>query len=53
MTRPILDGIDFKIFKDNETAFLEFQAGNLDFTDIPSGQVKAAKAQYGESAENG
>jgi oligopeptide transport system substrate-binding protein len=49
--KALLDGVDFKIFKDNETAYLEFQAGNLDFTDIPAGQVKAARAQYGESAD--
>ncbi len=46
-----LDGVDFKIFKDYETAFLEFKAGNLDFTSIPSGQVAATKAEYGESAD--
>ena len=34
-TKPHIDGIDFKIFKDDETAFLEFQAGNLDFTQHP------------------
>ncbi len=48
---PYLDGVDFKIFKDDETAFLEFKAGNLDFTVIPSGQVKAVAAEYGESAD--
>jgi ABC-type transport system substrate-binding protein len=46
-----LDGVDFKIFKDDETAFLEFKAGTLDFTVIPSGQVKAVAAEYGESAD--
>lgn len=45
------DGVDFKIFKDEETAFLEFRAGNLDFTSIPSGQVKAVKAEFGESPD--
>ena len=40
-TKPNIDGIDFKIFKDDETAFLEFKAGNLDLTQIPSGQIKA------------
>jgi peptide/nickel transport system substrate-binding protein/oligopeptide transport system substrate-binding protein len=46
-----LDGVDFKIFKDEETAFLEFKAGNLDFTSIPSGQLKATIEQYGESPD--
>jgi oligopeptide transport system substrate-binding protein len=49
--KAYLDGIDFKIFKDQETAYLEFQAGNLDFTQIPSGQLKAAQATYGASAD--
>jgi peptide/nickel transport system substrate-binding protein/oligopeptide transport system substrate-binding protein len=47
--KAIVDGIDFKIFKDEQTAFLEFQAGNLDWTTIPTGQVEACKAQYGVS----
>jgi oligopeptide transport system substrate-binding protein len=50
--KPNVDAVDFKIFKDPETAFLEFQAGNLDFTSIPSGQIKATEAQYGTS-DNG
>jgi len=48
--KAYLDGVDFKIFKDEETAYLEFQAGNLDFTQVPTGQLEAAKAQYGASA---
>ena len=47
--KAYVDGVDFKIFKDEETAFLEFKAGNLDFTQIPSGQVKAVQAEYGMS----
>ena len=47
----LLDGVDFKIFKDQDTAFLEFKAGNLDFTQIPSGQVEATKAEFGASAD--
>ena len=49
--KAYLDGVDFKIFKDEETAFLEFKAGNLDFTSIPTGQVEASKAEYGASAD--
>jgi oligopeptide transport system substrate-binding protein len=51
-TKPNIGGIDFKIFKDPETAFLEFKAGNLDWTSIPSGQIKATEAEYGTS-DNG
>ncbi|PKQ37173.1 MAG: ABC transporter substrate-binding protein [Actinobacteria bacterium HGW-Actinobacteria-1] len=47
----LLDGVDFKIFKDEETAFLEFKAGNLDFTSIPGGQIEASIQEYGESAD--
>jgi oligopeptide transport system substrate-binding protein len=48
-TKPNIDAIDFKIFKDPETAFLEFKAGNLDWTSIPTGQIKATEAEYGTS----
>lgn len=47
-----LDGIDFMTFKDSDTAYLEFEAGNLDFTQIGSGKIKDAITKYGE-AENG
>lgn len=47
--KPNIDGVDFKIFKDPETAFLEFKAGNLDWTQIPSGQVKATQTEFGTS----
>ena len=46
-----VDGVDFKIVKDPDTAFLEFKAGNVDFTMIPSGQVAAAVENYGESPD--
>lgn len=49
--KALLDGVDFKIFKDEETAMLEFRAGNVDFTVIPSGQVNATKAEFGESPD--
>lgn len=49
--KALLDGVDFKIFKDEETAMLEFRAGNVDFTTIPSGQVNATKAEFGESSD--
>ena len=46
-----IDGVDFMIFKDLETAYREFQAGNLDFTQIPDGQIEAAKTTYGVSTD--
>ncbi|GAB4275568.1 MAG: ABC transporter substrate-binding protein [Coriobacteriia bacterium] len=48
---PNIDGIDFLIFKDEETAFLEFEAGNLDFTSIPTERFADTKATYGESPD--
>jgi oligopeptide transport system substrate-binding protein len=50
-TKPNVDGVDFKIFKDDETAFTDFKQGNLDFATIPTGQIKGTVAQYGESPD--
>jgi oligopeptide transport system substrate-binding protein len=47
----LLDGVEFRIMQDEETAFLEFRAGNIDFTRVPSGQLEATIAQYGESED--
>jgi len=49
--KPYVDGVDFKIFKDDEAAFTDFKQGNLDFGTIPTGQIKATIAQYGESPD--
>lgn len=48
---PNIDAVDFKIFADQDTAFLEFKAGNVDFTDIPTGQIDATVQEYGESPD--
>lgn len=42
-----IDGVDFKILLDIDTAYLEFEAGNLDNTQIPNGRISAVAAQYG------
>jgi ABC-type transport system substrate-binding protein len=47
--KALLDGVNFQVFQDEETAFLEFRAGNVDFTHIPPGQIEATKAEFGES----
>lgn len=49
--KPLLDGINFCIYKDSTTAYTEFQAGNLDECDVPSVQVSMAIQQYGESED--
>ncbi|HEY5540107.1 MAG TPA: peptide ABC transporter substrate-binding protein [Coriobacteriia bacterium] len=50
-TKAYIDGVNFLIYKDLATAYREFQAGTLDFTQIPDGQIAAAKTQYGVSAD--
>lgn len=47
--QPYLDGVEFRIFKDPETAYIEFEAGNLDFTQIGEGKIKDAEGKYGTS----
>lgn len=46
--KALLDEVVFKIFKDEETAFLEFQAGNVDFAEVPSGQIQATAKEFGK-----
>lgn len=41
---PYLDKIRFRIFTDENTAFLEYKAGKLHDAMIPTGQYKATKA---------
>lgn len=50
-TKPLIDGIDFRILKDPATAYVEFEQGNLDFTAIAEGKVKAAAAAFGTSTD--
>jgi len=49
--KAIVDGVDFKIFKDDDSAFLAFKQGGLDFGTIPTGQIKETIATYGESPD--
>ncbi|MCL1797647.1 MAG: ABC transporter substrate-binding protein [Eggerthellaceae bacterium] len=48
---PNVDGCDFMIFESPETAFLEFQAGNLDLSMISTGQIESTKETYGNSVD--
>ncbi len=45
------DGVDFMIFQDEDTAYLEFLAGNLDMCIVPSAQIAVAEAEYGKSSD--
>ena len=51
--QPFIDGVVFQIVTDDQTAWMEFQAGNLDYTTIPSGQFKATLQTYGEAESDG
>ena len=51
--KPFLEGVNFQIFKDDQTAWTEFQAGNLDFTSIPSGTFTLAQQSYGLAEKDG
>lgn len=48
---PFVDGVNFAILADQDTAFLEFQAGNLDFVPIPTGQIQSTVDEFGESPD--
>jgi oligopeptide transport system substrate-binding protein len=47
--KAYIDGINFMFFKNQDTAYTEFEAGNLDVADIPVGKIKDAAAKYGSS----
>jgi oligopeptide transport system substrate-binding protein len=46
----ILDGVLFKIYMDEETAYQDFKAGALNDAQIPQGQFETAAAEYGNRA---
>ncbi|OUP08026.1 ABC transporter substrate-binding protein [Collinsella sp. An2] len=50
-TTAKLDGVHFSIQRDQETAYREFQAGNLDVCDVPVAQIDAAKSDRGVSED--
>lgn len=50
-TKPKLAGVEFSIQKDPDTAYREFEAGNMDFAQVPTGKVKNAIEAYGKSED--
>ena len=50
-SKAYVDGVNFMIISDPDTAFTEFEGGNLDYAQIPSGRISAVSQQYGESAD--
>lgn len=51
-TKAKLDKITFKISKDPESAYTDFEAGNLDTSTIPSGKYADAMAKYGNTVKS-
>ncbi len=47
--KALVDGVDFMIYKDPQTAFTEFEAGTLDLTEIPVGRIGEVSEKYGVS----
>jgi oligopeptide transport system substrate-binding protein len=45
-----LDGVIFKVYMDEETAYQDFKAGQLDDAQIPQGQFAVAEEEYGDRA---
>ncbi len=45
-----LDGVEFKIVDNEQTAFLQFQGGALEYASIPGGQIRIAAQQFEERA---
>jgi peptide/nickel transport system substrate-binding protein/oligopeptide transport system substrate-binding protein len=48
---PSIDEVHFAILKDVETEFREFQAGNVDLSNIPTAQMASVEAEYGISED--
>jgi peptide/nickel transport system substrate-binding protein/oligopeptide transport system substrate-binding protein len=44
-------GVHFNIQKDVETAYKEFQAGNIDVAEVPTSMIKDAISTYGQSED--
>ena len=51
--KPLIDSILFDIYTDDQTGWLAFEAGDLDYTIIPSGMFNLARETYGEATEGG
>ena len=46
-----LDAVEFQMPPDEETAYAAFQAGELDFSPVPQGELEAASVTYGMSED--
>ncbi|MCH3968664.1 MAG: ABC transporter substrate-binding protein [Atopobiaceae bacterium] len=48
-SKATIDGVHFNIQKDAETAYKEFQAGNIDVAEVPTSMIDDALKTYGQS----
>lgn len=48
---PSIDGVYFGIYSSPDTAYNEFEAGTLDFAQIPTGQISDTLTEFGESED--
>lgn len=47
-TPGVADGIEFVIFADETTGYREAQAGNVDISSVPLGELTSAEAEFGD-----
>ena len=51
--KPLIDGVTFQLFKDNQAAWTEFSAGTMDWAEMPTGQYQASLSQWGAGGLDG
>ncbi|MDJ1121860.1 ABC transporter substrate-binding protein [Olsenella sp. YH-ols2217] len=49
--KPSVENLHIMIQKDVDTGYREFQAGNVDYCDVPTAQIASIKKEYGESED--
>lgn len=49
--KAYMDGVNFVIKSNPDDAFTDFEAGNLDFSQIGEGRIQSTLAAYGESSD--
>ena len=45
-----VDSVEFRVYTDINTAYLDVQAGNLDFADVPPDAISTFQSEFGERA---
>ena len=52
-TPAYLDGVEFRLFAEVDAAWMSFQAGDLDYSEIAQGHFQSTKDQFGAAGSNG